>query len=66
MKFTNRFKGIEGITNAYWDSPRNRLVIYYRGPLDTAKIKVAGVINDASLHNAVEEITFISLEPQDV
>ncbi len=64
MKITDRVKSIEGVESAYWDNLRNRLVIYYLASiaLDTIKIKVAGAINDAFLHRAVEEITLISLE----
>ena len=61
MKFTDRFKGIEGVESAHWDSKGNRLIVYYHGSLDTIKIRVAGAIDDAFLHRAVEEITLISL-----
>lgn len=62
MKITDRIKRIEGVESAYWDNQRNRLVVYYHTPtLDTIKIKVAGAIDDAFLHNAVEETTLISL-----
>ncbi len=64
MKITDRIKKIEGVESAYWDSPRNRLVVYYYASIALAiiKIKVAGAINDAFLHRAVEEITLISCE----
>lgn len=64
MKLTDRIEKIDGVESAYWDSHRNRLVVYYYVviALDTIKIKVAGAINDAFLHRAVEEITLISLE----
>lgn len=64
VKITDRIKRIEGVESAYWDNQRNRLVVYYHTPiiaLDTIKIKVAGAIDDAFLHNAVEETTLISL-----
>lgn len=64
MKIVDRVKGIEGVESAYWDSQRGRLIVYYYASitLDTMKIMVAGVIDDAFLHTAVEEITLISLE----
>ena len=63
MKFIDRIKGIEGINDAYWESRRNRLVVYYPAAiaLDTMKIRFAGAIDEASLHNAIEEITLISV-----
>ena len=64
MKITDRVKKIESVESAYWDSQRSRLVIYYHPPtaLGVTKIKVAGAINDAFLHNAIDEITLISLD----
>lgn len=63
MKILDRIKALVGVEDAYWDSPRNRLVVYYDASiaLDTIRIKVAGAIDDAFLHRAVEEITLISL-----
>ena len=65
MKLTDRIKRIDGVQSAYWDSLRNRLVVYYYAQmtLDTIKIRVSGAINDAFLHRAVEETTLISIAP---
>jgi len=62
MKIQDRIKALEGVEDAYWDSQRNKLVVYYSSiiPLDTIKVRVAGAIRDAHLQEAVEEITLIS------
>lgn len=60
MKIQDRIKALRGIEDAYWDSRQSRLVIYYSGSLDRAKILVAGAIGEAGLQRAVDKITFIS------
>ena len=63
MKLTDRIKDIVGIEDAYWDSQRNRLVVYYHTSmdLDIVKARVAGAIGDANLQRAVDTITLIRL-----
>ena len=60
MKIQNRIKALIGVEDAYWDGSQNRLVVYYSGSLDMAKIIVADAISSAGLLRAVDKITFIS------
>lgn len=60
MKIQDRVKVLEGVTDARWDSQRNRLVVYYSDtPPDIMKVRVAGAIGEAHLQEAIEEVTLI-------
>jgi len=60
MKIQDRIKDITGVEDAYWDSHRNRLVVYYSDSLDKIKVLVANAVMRAGLQRAIDEITFIS------
>ena len=60
MKIQDRIKELAIVEDAHWDSHQNRLVVYYVGSLNTAKILVAGAIGEAELQRAIDKITFIN------
>jgi len=63
MRIQDRINAIEGVSNALWDSRRNRLVVYYLStiPVFTIKVRIAKAIGDACLQEAIEEVSLISL-----
>ena len=60
MKVQDRIKLLAGVEDAYWDSKRERLIIYYDEltPLDTIKLRVIKAIVGVRLQDSVKEITF--------
>jgi len=60
MKIIDRIKGITEVEDVYWDSHKNRLVVYYQNDMDVVRVKVASALRDACLQDSIDEITLIS------